>query len=230
MADKNTPLSRVALIHALEESMLPTRRAFAVNWPEAKAFDLLDTSLAVDLAYHGKLDDAMHHRFEFLSDYACKTEGEGGSAQGVLFTCSAFGPAIDAVKRRLSIPVLRPNEAAFEQALKHGKSIGLVVTFGPSLPSLTQELEVMAAEIGQSVDVSGVVAVGALAALKEGNGALHDKLAADAALQLSSVDVVVLGQFSLARARASVEEVVDVPVITTPDCAVLTLRRLIQGK
>ena len=49
-----TPISeaapRIALIHALEESVLPARAAFAAHWPEAHAFDLLDTSLATDLA------------------------------------------------------------------------------------------------------------------------------------------------------------------------------------
>ena len=37
---------RIALIHALEESVLPARAAFDAEWPEAFCFDLLDASLA----------------------------------------------------------------------------------------------------------------------------------------------------------------------------------------
>jgi Asp/Glu/hydantoin racemase len=172
----------------------------------------------------------MCQRFETLSDYASRFPGEGGSTAGILFTCSAFGPAIDAVKQRLSIPVLRPNEAAFEVALSQGDSIGLVVSFGPSLPSLTDELKTMASDLGRSVKINAVVAEGALAALKSGNGEQHDRLVADAVRDLGPVDVVILGQFSLARAHAAARSVSEVPVITTPDSAVALLRQLVTGE
>jgi maleate cis-trans isomerase len=47
-----------------------------------------------------------------LAQYA-KTCG----ADGILFTCSAFGPAIDEVKRTIGLPTLKPNEAMFSDAL-----------------------------------------------------------------------------------------------------------------
>lgn len=215
---------RIALIHALEESVLPIRQAFAGLWPEAYAFDLLDTSLAVDLARAGKLDEAMMARFQILADYAVVSEGKGGRTQGILFTCSAFGPAIEALKSRLSVPVLRPNEAAFEAALAAGDRIGLVVTFGPSLDALKQELLDMAAACGKSVTIKAVLAEAALAALKAGDGDHHDQLAANAAAKLDNVDVIVLGQFSLARARAAVESRTGRTVITTPESAVVKMQ------
>lgn len=219
-----TTAPRIALIHALEESVLPARAAFAAGWPEAQVFDLLDTSLATDLAARGRLDDAMMQRFLTLGRYACATEGAAGPARGMLFTCSAFGPAIEAVKRDLSIPVFRPNEAAFAEALAIGDRIGLVVSFAPSQASLTRELEEMA---GRPLQVSGVVAEGALAALKRGDGATHDRLVAEAAARLANVDVLVLGQFSLARSRHAVEQATGLPVVTTPEAAVTALRKAI---
>lgn len=218
---------RIALIHALEESVLPARAAFAANWPQAQAFDLLDTSLATDLAARGQLDAAMTERFLTLGRYAAATEGTAGPAQAILFTCSAFGPAIDAVKRALTIPVLRPNESAFAEALATGGRIGLVVTFAPSLPALTQELTAMA---GRPVDVTGVVVDGALAALKAGDGATHDRLAAEAAARLEGIDTLILGQFSLARARAAIEAATGLPVVTTPDAAIRGLQRALAER
>ena len=109
------PTVRVALIHALDESVAPARAAFKELWPEAYCFDLLDTSLAVDLAERGCLDDAMFIRFMTLASYALQSKGRGGQTAAILFTCSAFGPAIDQVKTRFSVPILRPNEAGFEQ-------------------------------------------------------------------------------------------------------------------
>jgi hypothetical protein len=206
---------RIALIHALEESVLPCRKAFADLWPEAQIFDLLDTSLAVDLAAAGKLDDAMFKRFDTLAR---------------LFTCSAFGPAIDAVKTQLAIPVYRPNESAFVRAIAAGVRIGLIVTFPPSLPALSSELREMAYAVGRSVEIEGRVAAGALEALKAGDGAAHDALIDAAARSLPEVDIIVIGQFSAARAAPLIERWSKARVVTTPACAVDELRMVIGSK
>lgn len=215
---------RIALIHALEESIPPIRKAFAEIWPEAQCFDLLDTSLAVDLAHAGQLDDAMIGRFLTLADYMAGATGKDGQAQAILFTCSAFGPAIEAVKQAQSIPVLRPNEAAFDKALDLGDRLGLVVTFAPSLPALSAELHQMAAARGRKISIAPVLAEGALAALKAGDGATHDRLVAEACKDLTGLDAIVLGQFSLARAAAVLQPMFACPILTTPACAVEALR------
>lgn len=221
---------RIALIHALEESVAPARAAFKAHWPEARIFDLLDTSLAVDLAEAGRLDEAMTRRFQTLADYAAGTGGgeggAGGRTAGILFTCSAFAPAIDAVKRRLAIPVLRPNEAAFEAAMAIGGRIGIVVSFGPSADSLRAELLAMAAAAGRRIEVTVAVAEGALAALKSGDGDGHDDRVAGTAPHLRGCDVVILGQFSMARAQPRLQPLLSIPLLTTPGTAVEALRRL----
>lgn len=225
---------RIALIHALEESVAPIRDAFARLWPEARGADLLDASLSADLLAAGRLDDAMKQRFLTLGRYAATGTGADagtGTGQGdtraVLFTCSAFGPAIDGVKADLSIPVLRPNEAAFAEALEAGSRIALVVTYPPSLPALTHELEQMAAARGQSISITPILATGALQALKAGDGAGHDALVLEACKNLGSQDAIVLGQFSLARAATALLPHVEGPIFTTPDSAVRALRRLV---
>ena len=223
--DNQGPSARIALIHALEELVVPTRTAFRQHWPEARCFDLMDTSLSKDLAFRGELDDAMLQRFKLLGDYASSSVGEGGTAAGLLFTCSAFGPAIDAVKQLLPIPVLRPNEAAFEAALGLGDTVGLVVSFGPSLASLSAELTDMARQNGRSVTIKAAIAQGALDALKRGDGETHDRLVAEAGRELAGADVIILGQFSLARAQNLLQQAVAAPVLTTPGSAVETLKR-----
>ncbi|MET1028761.1 MAG: aspartate/glutamate racemase family protein [Dongiaceae bacterium] len=220
--------SRIMLIHALAESLAPIHQAFASDWPEARCFDLLDTSLAVDLAFDGSVTATMCERFLSLAHYAAGLTGEGGGTAGILFTCSAFQPAIDAVKRDLSMPVLRPNEAAFEEALASGSRIGLLVTFAPSLPALTIELRGMAAERGVPLKLDARFVEGALAALKAGDGARHDTLVAAAAAEMRDLDALVLGQFSLARAAAAIAPVAGRKLLTTPVSAVRKLRSLVQ--
>src|SRR6059036_1540528 len=108
-------MPRVALIHALVHSMAPVNDELQRRWPECERMNLLDDSLSADLARDGGgLDERMHERFIALAGYAIDT-----GAQGILYTCSAFGPCIESVKRRFgAVPVLKPNEAMIEDAVR----------------------------------------------------------------------------------------------------------------
>jgi hypothetical protein len=217
------PGPRIALIHALPESPEPANRAFAALWPEAARFNLMDDSLAPDLAAAGTITPAITQRFLDLAGYAA-----GTGARGILFTCSAFGASIDACKKALRIPVLKPNEAALEAAVQAGPRIALLATFGPTVPSMTAELEVMAKSRGVVPTILTRVVDGALAALKRGDAAEHDRLIAEAAAAFNAVDALVLAQFSMARAAAAIPKVKGRTVITTPESAVLKLRDLVK--
>ena len=215
-------MPRVALIHALAHSVAPINEAFAASWPDAVLMNLLDDSLSADLARSGKgLDDAMHRRFAMLGDYAVAT-----GADAILFTCSAFGPCIEAVARRhAALPVLKPNEAMVEEACRSGARIGLVASFAPTLASMPPEFPP-----GTQLDCE--LADGALDALNQGDTARHDAQVVAAAQRLHArgCGLVALTQFSLARAANSVRASVPLPVVTTVDSAVLKLRsRLERG-
>jgi Asp/Glu/hydantoin racemase len=219
---------RIVLIHALPESIKPIHAAFQRHWPGARYFDLLDSALSADLATEGKLSSAILDRFLTLGKYAADQHGMGGRTAGILFTCSAFGPAIDGVKAALQIPVLRPNEAAFNAALEAGHRIALLVTFEPSCASLSAELLNMAAARGQQIDLQARFVDGALSALQAGDETMHDWLIVEAAKSLPAHDVLILGQFSMARAAPAIAPLSGRQVITTPDAAVLSLRHLLH--
>lgn len=208
---------RIALIHALRHSPPPVEAAFARLWPEAVLMNLLDDSLSADLAREGALTPRMTERFLALARYAA-----GTGADGILFTCSAFGPCIEAVAAELApMPVLKPNEAMIEEAAALGGTIGLLATFGPTLDTMPPEFR-------DGVRVLPMLAEGALAALDRGDPAEHDRLAAEAARKLPpGCAAVALAQFSLARAAPAVAEATGLPVLTTPDSAVRKLRRLL---
>ncbi|MFC7473278.1 arylsulfatase [Dankookia sp. GCM10030260] len=217
---------RIALIHALRHSPPPIEAAFARAWPEAVLMNLLDDSLSADLARTGRLDQAMGERFLTLARYAA-----GTGADGILFTCSAFGPCIEAVAAaQAPIPVLKPNEAMIEEAVAAARAaaggrrprIGLVASFAPTLDSMPPEFPA-------DVDLVPCVAEGSLAALDAGDGAAHDRLAGEATQRLTDCDVVALAQFSLARAAEAVAAATGRTVFTTPDSAVRKLRRLLGG-
>jgi Asp/Glu/hydantoin racemase len=207
---------RIALIHALRHSPPPIEAAFAKLWPGPRLMNLLDDSLSADLARDGRLTEDMTRRFLTLARYAA-----GTGAQGILFTCSAFGPCIEACARDLApLPVLKPNEAMIEEATKLGTRIGLLATFPGTLESMPPEFP-------PGVTVVPKLAEGALAALDRGEAATHDRLAAEAAKALADCDAIALGQFSLARAAPLVAAATGRPVLTTPESAVRKLRALL---
>lgn len=221
----NEPTPRIALIHALAHSVEPVNTALARMWPQARVMNLVDDSLSADLARAGALDAAMHQRFQALAAYAIAT-----GAEGILFTCSAFGSCIDAVKRRWpAVPVLKPNEAMVEQAsalaLSRGTCLGLVASFAPTLQSMPPEFD-------PAVQLDAELARGALAALGAGDLAAHDTaaLAAAQALCERGCGVIALAQFSLARAAPLLRDALPgIPVLTTVDSAIEALRRRVQA-
>jgi len=210
-------MTRIALIHALSHSVAPINEAFARDWPEAVRMNLLDDSLSADLARDGKgLDAAMHERFQRLAQYAVDT-----GARGILFTCSAFGPCIEAVaQRHAGIPVLKPNEAMIEEAVQGEGRLGLIATFARTLESMPPEFP-----SGMALELA--LADGALAALDAGDAQRHDALIAEqaAALRARGCTRIALAQFSMARARGACEAASGLPVLTTVDSAVRALRR-----
>lgn len=216
---------RIALIHALRHSPGPVAEAFSRLWPEPTLMNLLDDSLSADLARDGAITEAMTQRFLDLSSYARRT-----GADAILFTCSAFGPCIDAVKAaHPTIPVLKPNEAMIEAALDAAPSgsIGLLATFPATLPSMRPEFIAAAAERGVTLSLAEACAPAALAALDAGDPARHDDEATAVARTLADSEVIALAQFSLARAAPSVAAATGRRVLTTPDSAVERLRALL---
>src|SRR3984885_4440148 len=207
---------RIALIHALKHSLVPIEASFARLWPDATLMNLLDDSLSADVARDGRLTSGMTDRFLSPGRSAAST-----GADAILFTCSAFGPCIEAVAREHApMPVLKPSEAMVELAATRGRRIGLLSTFPPTLAS-------MPAEFPGSVEIVTKLAEGALAALDRGDRAEHDRLVAEASRDLRDCDLIALAQYSMAPAAALVAKTSGRPVLTTPDSAVLKLRELL---
>jgi hypothetical protein len=69
-----------------------------------------------------------------------------------------------------------------------------------------------------------------MAALTAGDAAQHDRLIAEAVPRLAHCDVVMLAQFSMARARSAVQQGMGNKVLTSPDSAVARLKTVLNGQ
>jgi Asp/Glu/hydantoin racemase len=216
---------RIALVHAMPVAIDPVAAVFRDLWPQAQTTNLLEDSLAPDLAAAGSITSAIVDRIVALARY-----GERCGADAVLFTCSAFGTAIDAAKRAVKVPVLKPNEAMIEDALAAGCDLALLTTFEPSIPSLMKELEELASGRGIKLKLKTRSIPAAIAALQQGHGAEHDRLIAAAATEMGACDALVLGQFSMARAAIGIPALAGRKVLTSPHSAVTRLKRIFDAR
>lgn len=212
-------MPRIALIHAVTVAIDPIRQAFSDLWPEAELANILDDSLSPDRARSAELTPPLHDRIVALGRYALAT-----GADGILYTCSAFGPAIDAFAASSGRPVLKPNEAMFDRALAIGSRIGMLATFGPSVASMEQEFREAAHHRGSDATLVTILVEDAMQALRAGDVDRHNALLADAAPRLADCDAIMLAHFSTSRAAGGVERAVPIPVLTSPGSAVAALR------
>jgi Asp/Glu/hydantoin racemase len=217
---------RIFLFHATAVAMEPVCASMKSLWPEAEAINLLDESLAVDRAQEGaSLSEPLTRRFLSLGEQAL-----AGSADGILVTCSAFGPAIRNLAAKATVPVLMPNEAMFRAAMRMGDNIGMVATFAPAIATMEEEFREFARDAGSSARLTTVIAAGAIESLRRGDVPEHNRSVAAAAAGIRHCDAIMLAHFSTSRAASAVREVVQTTVLTAPDSAVRRMRQLLGNE
>jgi len=212
---------KIYLCHAAAVAMDPIVASFRANCPQARLANLLEESWMPDLADDGKLTQTMIERFVMVGHYCVKA-----GADAILFTCSAFGSAIDEVRKQLKIPVLKPNEAMYDELTKKNCSAALLATFQPSIPSMVTEIHDIAKANGTQIKLNTQLVEGALAALQGNNPAEHNRLIAELAAK-QQCDVIAFAQFSMAPALKLAAARVKTPILTTPDSAVAKLKTML---
>ena len=213
---------RIVLLHGTPVAVEPIQKSFATRWPEAEVVNLLDDSLSVDRAKDHDLTPRMFERFMELGGYAQRI-----GADGILVTCSAFGPAIERMTRELPMPVLKPNEAMFKAAMTRGQKIGMLATFAPSVLTMTEEFDEFVRATGSKGTLKTIVVDRAMDALRKGDAKTHNELVAARASELADCDAIMLAHFSTSRAAELVGATVSVPVLTAPDAAVDRMRSMV---
>lgn len=214
---------RIALVHATPVAVDSITRSFQEIWPEADPVGILDDGLALDRAAAGALTDDLAHRIVALGQYGLLT-----GARAVLYTCSAFGPAIEEAARLLPVPVLKPNEAMFEEALRSGDNIGMIATSGPAVAMMEQEFAEQAARLKPNARLTSWLAPGAIEALRAGDEATHNWRVAEGG-GARRARAILLAHFSTSRAGEACRALSERPVLSSPDAAVRKLRRLLAA-
>jgi Asp/Glu/hydantoin racemase len=214
---------RIVLLHATPVAIDPVKAAFANLWSEPELVNLLDDSLSNDRTRSEELTPELTDRFVSFGRYAFST-----GADGILVTCSAFGPCIEVMQEELPIPVLKPNEAMFQAAVEQGQNVAMVATFRPAVITMEREFEKYVEQTRANARLTTFVVEPAMTALRANDAETHNRIIADMASDLAEFDTVMLAHFSTSRALPALAARLNAPVLSAPDAAVLRLKGLIE--
>lgn len=218
------PGPRIALIHATRVAIDPIEAAARQLWPKAETISILEEGLSVDRARSEALTPALADRIVQLARYA-----EAAGADGILYTCSAFGTAIETAATTSPVPVMKPNEAMFDAAFSHGDRVSMIYTFPPAAGGLADEFRDEAVRRGSKAILTTVFSEGALDAKRAGDDETHDRLIAETAANIDDADVIMLAQFSMAGAALRARALTETPILTSPEAAIGAIRRRVKA-
>ncbi len=142
---------------------------------------------------------------------------EAAGADLIFSACSSLGPALDIAAERVSVPVIKIDEAMAHRAALEGELIGILATVPTTLGPTSDLIAKHAAQLGRDVDVTKRLAEGAFDVLMGGDRARHDDMVLAEALALApDVDLFVLAQASMSRLADRITLETGVPVLVSP--------------
>jgi Asp/Glu/hydantoin racemase len=212
---------KVTLIHTSPAAITPLAQFYGATAPELELTNLLDDGLL--RLFRNRDTAAAQAR---LADMI-RAARVAYEAEVVLLTCSAIpGDVLRHLRATAGVPVLKIDEPMARAAVRAGGTVGVVVTFAPTLEPTCALLREAAAEAGVAVELRPEVLPDAYQALLAGDAAAHDARLLDAVLRLEALPVsaIVLAQVSMARALPRLEGRTRVPVFTSLHTSLAAVR------
>ncbi|MGF3052900.1 hypothetical protein ACQUSY_02880 [Microbacterium sp. YY-03] len=215
---------KIALISATPLAIAPAASAVSAAIPNSILWNLLDDRLLADLGQQGEMTAPLANRMDILIDSAI-----AGGADGVLLTCSQYGVRAD--HRDLDadgVAVFSADGPLFDATVALAPAnVLLVASLESAAADSTSRLQATFAAANVTTSIRAVVVPAAAKPLPVDELAAH--LAAAIADVAEPYDVVVLAQYSLAPAAATLRADITVPVLDGPSVAASRLRDVIEG-
>lgn len=204
----------IAVISAVTAAVEPARTAIVSTLPDAQVWNLVDDRLLSDARAAGGVTARLAARMNRLIDHALAED-----ASAVLVTCSLYSETVRA-RGTNDVPVLAPDDAAFDAVLSAGWHRVLLVTpLEEALMDSRTRLARHATAAHRPLEILGTVASN----LPEGPSRTPQALAKSLSVVITAagtdVDGILLGQYSLAPAAEALASELRIPVLSTPGCA-----------
>jgi Asp/Glu/hydantoin racemase len=214
---------RVVMIHAVAESMQPTKLAFQEVFPEAELVNLLDEGLFLD--FDDQLTPSLRRRMTQLICYSAEH-----GAQAIGLACSVYTPMVEMLCGVVDVPIISSYGPVMAEALRVGHRVGLIAAVPATLRDTKYFLQKAAREIGASTEVYPRLAEDLMDVKRyEGEAAFCRRLAEEVDKLAPHVDGVLLTQFSMASALTHLRSTASVPVLSAPHSSARRLKALLAA-
>jgi len=214
----------VAVIHTSPLTVDPIKALVAELLPAADVINFVDDSILPQLARNGGDVSEVEQRLLSYAGFAAQV-----GADVILNACSSVGEVVAAMREKVSVPVVRIDDAMTDEAIRRGTRIGVAATrqttLAPTLAMLRRKAE--AAGTGAVFDAR--VANDAFDLLAAGDREGHDRALAEMLDELAAAnDIVVLAQASMARVLPSLTEEKRDKFLSSPRLAVERVARVLD--
>ncbi len=180
--------------------------------PEVRLINIVDDSLLSDTMSLGHVPQSCIDR---MCHYVEAAEQTGADA--ILSLCSSLGPAIDVARERVSIPVIKIDDAMTQAAVEKGSRIGVMATVKTTLDPTIALLQQKAQATNKSIHILPALVEGAFERLIKGEKDLHDSMVTTQAESIKDqVDTLVFAQASMTRLAPGISDQTALPVFTSP--------------
>jgi Asp/Glu/hydantoin racemase len=214
---------RVVMIHAVAESMPPTKLAFQEVFPEAELVNLLDEGLFLD--FGDQLTPQLRRRMTQLSCYSAEH-----GAQAIGLACSVYTPMVEMVRTMVDVPVVSSYGPVMAEAVQAGRRVGLIAAVPATLRDSEFFLQQAAREHGMQVEAYPRLAEDLMAVMRrEGEATFRCRLAEEVDKLTPHVDAVLLTQFSMASALSHLRTITSMPVLSAPHSSARRLKEVLSA-
>jgi Asp/Glu/Hydantoin racemase len=211
----------IAVVHAVLPALAPIERAILDEMPDARVRHLLDEGLSSEAERYGGVKAECVERMMTVLDLAIRAR-----ADAVLLSCTAYSTMVPQARERFpKTPIYAVDQVMVERAVALAGRIGVLATFPAGLEQQRVMLESEAAARGRSITIDGSLHPEAMAALRAGDAAKHDRIVLDALPALADRnELVLLAQVSMARVYPQVPPQYANRVLSSPQLAVRALK------
>lgn len=220
------PKKRLALIHTGSFLAPIFTQMVQASMPDVDVFNIVDESLIKNTVAANELTPLTSRR---LAGYIESAEDAG--ADVIMVTCSSVGPAVEAARPFVKVPVLRVDEPMADQAVHMANKIGVIATLPTTLEPTRALVQARADAQGKTIEIVTHLCQGAFEAVAAGDTDTHDRIVAQGLKELMDrVEVIVLAQASMARVVDTLsEEEKKVPILSSPQLGVEAAKKTIES-
>ncbi len=217
-------MKRIALIHTVKsvlDSFEPQLRAAVGN--DVKIHNILDDFLASDPADTGVFSDVNHQRL--VNDIR---NAELTGADLIVVTCSTLTPAVTLIRPTAKVPLVAVDDEMCRLAVTYGNKVTVLATARSTVGPTVSKIKAEAQAAHVPIDIESHVCPEAIAALKQGDRATHDKLVLEMARSVGKPDLIVLAQASMAHLEQQVAQTCRCAVLSSPRLCIEQTARVLQ--